>query len=1013
MTDLLGQRIFVGRSTELARLDALLLIAAAGAGTTLVIGGEAGIGKSRLVARFAQRAADRARTLEGACLEVEEGGLPFAPITEILRELVRTTPDERLPALLGPGRAELTRLLPELAARATDLAERGPESDLAAQARLFELVLGVLERISRERPLILAIEDIQWADRSTRKLLTFLSRALRDERVLMVLTTRTDEGGIDEGTLTFLAELEREEHVERLDLRPFGHDEVAEQLEALTGEPPRAATVERLQARSDGNPFFIEELVLAGATSGADLPVVLRDILRARTASLSPAAHDLLRAAAVAGRRIDDRLIATALGRPAGSLGAELREAVDCGILVRTETPAGGDYAFRHGLLQEGVLAELFAGERAALHAAFATALDARVAAGDRSVSAAEIARHWDAAGQPARALAATIEAARVAEAAYAFSEGLRLWSRAAQLLDATPQPERAEGFDRAALLARAAECAELSGEPARAIDLGRAAINALAGETDPERVAGLHNRLRWYAWDSGDRAGAAAAVAAALRDLPASDQSTARARALAQHAGILMAAGDFEGSRGAALQAIELGLRLGAHAEVALARGILGWDRAILGDVDAGIADLRDAASIAEELGSIEGMALGATNLAALLDRVGRSADSLEEARAGYALTERLGVARTYGGLLLGYVAKAELALGRWDEAEASTKAGLRRTTSDRAELWLLLNRARLVTGRGRFADAAALLARARAIDGRLGDNEFRTALLAAEAELAAWLGRPDDAWRQGEDGLGRLRDGPPDPSLAWLASLVLRAQVDALQRLAPHDRTGRRAVLEARVTRIEEAIDRVRGWLRDELRAGRGQALMRLLDLERARLRGPNDPAAWSELAAEWGALDRPYPLAYARYRQAETLIAIGGSRADAAGLLLEAARIAEELGAEPLAALVRDLTKRARLTPRTAGPPGDDPSPGGGLGHHITPREAEVLRLVAGGWTNQQIADALFITRKTASVHVSNLLSKLGVAHRGEAAALAVRLGLVTEPPAPVPPAIESLA
>ena len=1013
MTDLPGQRIFVGRSSELARLEALLLIAAAGAGTTLVIGGEAGIGKSRLVARFAAGAADRARTLEGACLEVEEGGLPFAPITEMLREVVRTTPDERLPALLGPGRAELTRLLPELAARAADLAVRGPESDLAAQARLFELVLGVLERISRERPLILVIEDIQWADRSTRKLITFLSRALRDERVLLVLTTRTDEGGIDEGTLTFLAELEREEHVERLDVRPFSHDEIAEQLEALTGEPPRAAVVERLQARSDGNPFFIEELVLAGATSEADLPVVLRDIVRARTASLSPAAHDLLRAAAVGGRRIDDRLIATALGRPAGSLGAELREAVDCGILVRSETPVGGDYAFRHGLLQEGVLAELFGGERAALHAAFATALDARVAAGDRSVSAAEIARHWDAAGQPARALAATIEAARVAEAAYAFSEGLRLWNRAAQLFDATPQAERIEGFDRGALLARAAECAELSGEPVRAIELGRAAIDSLTGEADPERIAGLQNRLRWYVWDSGDRAGAAAAVSQTLRELPASDQSTGRARALAQHAGILMAAGDFEASSRAALDAIALGLRLGARAEVALARGILGWDRAILGDVDAGIADLRDAANIAEEIGSIEGMALGATNLAALLDRVGRSADSLEAARAGYALTERLGVARTYGGLLLGYVAKAELALGRWDDADASTKAGLRRTTSDRAELWLLLNRARLLTGRGRFSDAAALLTRARDIDGRLGESEFHTALLAAEAELATWLGRPDDAWLHGEDGLERLEDGPPDPSLAWLASLVLRAQVDALQRLPPRDRTGRRAVLEARVAGIEEAIDRVSGGLRDAFRGGRSRALMRLLDLERVRLRGPHDPASWSELAADWRALDRPYPFAYARYREAEAVLATGGSRADAAGLLREAGIVADELGAEPLATLVRDLAARARLARKPAGQPGVDPSLGQGLGHHITPREAEVLHLVVGGWTNQQIADALFITRKTASVHVSNLLSKLGVAHRGEAAALAVRLGLVTEPPAPVSPAVESLA
>ncbi|HYN70779.1 MAG TPA: AAA family ATPase [Candidatus Eisenbacteria bacterium] len=1013
MAQLVGRRIFVGRSAELGRLEALLARAAAGAGTTLVIGGEAGIGKSRLLDRFAKGVGDQARTLEGACLEMEEGGLPFAAITEILREVVRTTPDDRLPALLGPGRAELTRLLPELALRAADLAAHGPESDLSAQARLFELVLGILERISRERPVILAIEDIQWADRSTRKLITFLSRALRDEQVLVILTTRTDERGVDDGTLAFLAELEREEHVERIDLKPFGHDEVAEQVGALTGEAPRAATVERLLARSDGNPFFIEELVLAGATRAASLPVVLRDVLGARIAALSPGAREALRAAAVAGRRIDDGLIATALGRPVGTLGAELREAVDCGILVRAETPSGGEYAFRHGLLHEAVLAELFAGERAALHAAFASALDARVALGDRSVPSTEIARHWDGAGQPALALAPTIAAARVAEAAYAFSEGLRLWDRAAQLFDATPPADRPIGLDQATLLERAAECAEMSGEHERAIDLGRAAIDAVAGDTDPNRVAALRNRLNWYLWDSGDRKGAVAAVSEALTTLPASGHGTAHARALAQHAGILMAAGDFEGSRRAALDAIQLGKRLGARGEVALALGILGWDRAILGDVDAGIADFREGARIAEELGSIEGMALAATNLAALLDRVGRSAESLEAARAGYALTERLGVARTYGGLLLGYVAKAELALGRWDDADASTTAGLRRTTSDRAELWLLVNRARLLTGRGRFPDAAALLARGRAIDARLADSDFHTALLAAEAELAMWLTRVDDAWRLGEEGLGMLRDGPADPSLAWLASLVIRAQADALDRLPPHDRTGRREVLEARVNRIVAAVGRVSGVHR-VLPAGRSRAMQRLLDLERARLQGPNDPAGWGDLAAEWRALDRPYQLAYARYREAEALLAAGGPRARAAALLREAADVADELGAQPLAAVVGQLAARARLELKPEGAHARrDSSAGDRSGYDFTPRETDVLRLVAGGWTNQQIADALFITRKTASVHVSNILSKVGVAHRGEAAALAVRLGLVSEPPAPIPPSAEGSA
>ncbi len=774
MADLLGRRAFVGRGAELSRLRAALAATVSErAGRSVVIGGEAGIGKSRLVRRFADEVegatgAPSAAVLEGACLEVAGDTLPYAPFVEMLRTLVRETPTELLPALLGPGRAELTRIVPELATRAADLAAvPGPE--LASQARLFELILSVFERLARERPLVIVIEDVHWADRSTRDLIGFLSRGLRDDPVLLILATRSEAAGEAAANLAFLAELEREDHVERIELRPFDREEVAEQATELLDEPPLPGDLDRLLSRSDGNPFYVEELILARSTDGAALSPVLRDVLAARVAGLSSGARDVLRAAAAAGRRIDDELLAKALDVPARQLAPALREALASGILVRVETPYGAVSSFRHALLHEVVDAELFPGERVALHAAFAAALEERQLAGDRAVAAVEIARHWDGAHQPARALPYAIRAASGAEMVYAFAEAQVLWQRAAAMFEAIGEAGEVEGRDLADVLFRAAECAVVTGEARRAVGFAQRAIVALVPTGDRGRLELLENRLRWYLWWAGDRDQAMAAVEAALAAMPAAVPSLARARALAQEAGILMLAGDLVRSRDRAREAIAMSAALDSPGETALALGVLGWDVALLGDVEAGIAEFRKGQAIGEALGSIEGMALAATNLAGLLDRVGRSEESLEAARAGYAMTERYGVARTYGAILLGHAAKAELALGRWDDAERSTSLGLRRGATDHGALWLQVNRARLLVGRGRFAEAAVLLDRARAIDERLGGTDHRTALLAAEAELAVWSGHPEDALAPGEHGLATMeRVGMPDPSLA-----------------------------------------------------------------------------------------------------------------------------------------------------------------------------------------------------------------------------------------------------
>jgi DNA-binding CsgD family transcriptional regulator/tetratricopeptide (TPR) repeat protein len=1015
VVEVVEQGGFIGRVVELAVLDEAFARAVAGGGGAVIIGGEAGVGKTWLVDRFLETARGQgAGTLTGACLEYGAGDVPYAPFVEALRSVVRSVEQERLPALLGAGRAELGRLLPELSQRVSTADQ---PLDRSAPARLFELVLGLFERLSAERALAIVIEDIHWSDAATRDLLSFLVRNLRRARVLFVVTARTEELHQRPAVLQFLAELDREPQVERIELLPFGRHEVLEQLEAISAERPTAELVDEIFERSGGNPFFVEQLMVAAQeTDGtADLPPRLRDVLLARVASVSVQARELLRAASAAGRRTDDDLLAAVLEQPLRSVTTALREVIDRGILVDADgvDDGVGGYAFRHALLREVIYGELFSGERLRLHAAFARRLAERGEIGGVPVSPAELAYHWDAARDYPHALPAIVEAARAAEEVYAFTEARRQLERAIELWDRVPDAGEVTGIDRVDLLRHAAEASVLTGSYRRAIELGRAAVDAAQHEpgTDPLRVGQLLERLRWFLYEAGERGAASAAVDEAIRLIPEQPPTAARARALAQAAGLRLLDGEHRAAADLATQALATARAAHAQSEEALADGVLGWATAVLGDVDAGIALFREGLSIAGSLGGVEGIAVGYTNLASLLDRVGRTEASLDAAREGFAITERLGVARTYGGILLGHAAKALINLGRWDEAATVLDQGLDLDPRGRPAIWLRINQARLDTNQGRFDAAARELREAREIDRALSEAElYHAALLTGLAELAMWQGHVADVRQAAAEGLERSReDEPPDPALAWLAAIALRAEADAAQ-LA---RTSRdeEALAESRAmgarikARLEEYAGEVR---RSRLPAtGRTSALAAQCRAELARIEGAVEPSAWRAIADAWTEIGRPYPAAYARFREGEALIGSRTGRDEAEVALRAAHATASSLRAVPLVGEIERLARLARvdLAPRAK----DDTAPAGAtttaerLG--LTDREEEVLRLVTGGWSNRQIADALFISRKTASVHVSNILGKLGASSRVEAAAMAHRLGLGAD--APLPP------
>jgi len=404
----------IGRAAELQRLQAVLGRAEQGRPQLVLLAGEAGVGKTRLLLEFADQAHRcGVRVLTGGCVELGDIGLAYLPVVDALRGLADDPADaELLPeiAATAPG---LSRLLPGMTGP-------GPTGALASdgldQFQVFDAVRALLARHSQRSPVVLVLEDMHWADRASRDLLAFLARTLRSGRVTLVASYRSDELHRRHPLRPVLAELVRLPGVKRIELAPFSQVELAEHLEAITGAPLQADQVERIHARSEGNPFYAEQLLVAGAGDPeVELPPTLTDVLLARVQTLSEPAQQVLRLAAVAGRRVSDRLLAQVVGRSEADMDGGLRAAIAVGVLVADNT--SGTYMFRHALLQEAVYDDLLPGEQVRLHAAYA-----RLLASEPEGVAAELAHHCLASHDLVGALAASVRAAEEAAAVLAPS---------------------------------------------------------------------------------------------------------------------------------------------------------------------------------------------------------------------------------------------------------------------------------------------------------------------------------------------------------------------------------------------------------------------------------------------------------------------------------------------------------------------------------------------------------------------------------------------------------------
>jgi DNA-binding CsgD family transcriptional regulator/tetratricopeptide (TPR) repeat protein len=938
----------VGRDDELGAVLELLGDLPEGQGEVVMVSGPAGIGKTRFVTAAADRLrADGVRVMTGACLDLGSGAPPYVALIAAFRS-VDPPAVQVLDALTG----------------AIDM----------RRSKLFEMLRTTLAALARRRPTVLVIEDVHWLDAITRDALLYLQATMREGRWGMVLTYRDDEIAAPPIAAAFLDVVHRDTAAHVL-LDELSAQEVATQVAGITGEEPSAAYVEHLHRRTGGVPLFVEEVLGAESSGLTGVPDHLRDLFLTRVRRLGTAAMRAVEVVAVHGEPCREQLVATVLRADLGEVATALDGAVAAHVL---HSDAHG-YQMRHELLREAVHDALPASRRRALHGRIATALAATA-----RPNVVALAHHCHEAGDAARAVHANLDAAAVAERVHAPAEVLVYLDRVLAHLDAlsAEDEDAMTAGGRAPLLSRAAEAAYLSGAFQRAVALAEGAL-ALSRDTGAE-AAVRWERLGRYRWVARDGVGAELAYARAVALLPADAPAALRARVLSGYAWYLAIADRLE-------EALDWTQRARTVADESAdplerCRALLGWGNARL-DTDDGLVALQMARDLAVAADAAEELARAYTALDRALRRHGRVAEREVVLREGLTRAAAHGLHGTFTPVLTFLLAEVLLDLGRWDEAERILESPGAAGEGGMPALFRHAYRARLAAGRGRSETVADARDRVTDLSTLLPQQPvWRSIALCAQAEMVLFAGDPERAIAPATEA-GQLTTDP----LCQAEALAVRARAGAdLADWARRD--GREVILpdeeltdaSARMADLDHV--RIRAWA-TTTRA------------ELSRWNGRREPQPWRKAVAAWAAAQDPYRAAYCRWRLAHALLATRSGRGEAARELQMVHRVATQLGAEPLRVAVGDEAVSARIRLEGRGGPSATPETvASQLG--LTPRELEVLPLLAAGRTNAEIAEILVISPRTVDVHVSRLLSKLGAIRRTEAADIAHRRGLLRD-------------
>lgn len=950
---------FVGRHDELASVQRAAGLAADHHPVVILLSGDAGIGKTSLLTEAARRTS--VGHLVGRCVPIGGDAVPLAPLSDLVRSLRRSAPE-----LLESD---------DVAALA-----RWPDVTGTSIGEIFEAVLALLGRLSHEQPTIVVIEDLHWGDAVTWDLFDFLARNLFDEAVVLVATLRAEEVGRDPLRRRRLAEIGRLPIVQRMHLDGLPRADIEARATELLGHPPTHELLERIHTRGGGNPFFTQELV-AAEQQGQTLPGALADLIAGDLDAFDVDGRSVLGAIAAVGHGIDHSLLERVVALDADVLEATLRQAVDARLLLVD----GDRYRFRHALLGEVAYEQLLPPERRRLHRRIADELagDASGSAAERGAGAdragadperlGELAFHLDRGGDAPAAFTARLAAADAAEV-LAPGTALRHLERALALWSAAG-PDSTE--DRSTRLWQAAELAATTVSNQHAIELAREAMRL---GPPAQGAAWAHERLGRYLWAIGDHAASAAEFDAAAAALDAPGPAAGTVATIAGLAQASLMRGHNDDAEAYAARALSLVASPSDHpAAWTMATRVSAVALVQRGELDAGVALARDAVAAAHTANS---RVFAQAYLGTVLLHAGRYDEAATAMLDAIAEAHVTGTDASFGGFLAGVGADALVRAGRYAEAQL---------VLDRFD-----PRVQPPVGTVRLAAASVLLA------GRRGDP------VAVQAAVALVEGMPSDPWQRTQ-----LDHAAADAHVAcgqWpeARKVAQRALATAMGSLPLW---GSRLGMLLTIAEVETALDAVAR--RDDVDAAEVAASLAStfapvdgatppgpmaadrahLDAELSRLVGPQ-PARWQEAVARWEDVGDPYWTAVARRHLAEAAFATD-DLTTAADALQRAHHTAVELGAARLVADLDAFSRRSRLAVEAPRAPVLAAASVDRLG--LTSREAEVLGLVAAGLTNRQIGERLYVSEKTASVHVSNILRKLGVTSRVDAAAIAQRLGV----------------
>jgi DNA-binding CsgD family transcriptional regulator/tetratricopeptide (TPR) repeat protein len=1083
---------FIGRERQLERLAIGLQSAADGKPNALILSGTAGLGLTRLLGETRRRVSALAEpfAIVHGVAGPATAGVPYAPVTSALEALLRPMPDETLVELVGLTGDAIAHLLPRLQPRLAALELLPARPRIVAtewrEARTFEAVLGLLERLGQRQPVVLMLEDLHHADASTRGLVTFLARVSRGQRLMLVATYQPDRLVRSHPLKATLAALATTPSLSTSELAPFDRTELGQLIEVIEGGRASSTTLLLVSERSGGSPLIAEELLASRRElAGVSLAGTFERLVTARADLRSPECCRVLRLLSMVGspvtmptllamaaefeRRSPARPPRSTTGTRKGDgldtdMEAGVAEGFEHGFLVEAAESQDLDPAaecrivFRHELIAEAIAADLLPATRRRYH----SALGATLADQPAPEPGAALVHHL-AAYELAEAVEAALAAAAVAEAHEAGADALAHYERALTLYEVVRPAEPAPQLSDLQVLA--AEAAFAAGEPARAVAYAEAAAAALDDPRERLALGLVMERLGRYRRAAGDHTGALFAYRRAV-DLVPREPSAARARVLASMAQFRMLEGVFSEARRFAQDATAVARVVGEPARQALlhATCTLAVAEAWGDDPEPAVEMLRKTRDEAAELGYLDDLFRVYANLTTVLDLLGRRDEAIAVAYEGIAEAERVGHATVYGNFLRANAADSLYFLGRWQDCRRLCLDALSWNPVGIGFLSPLLNLATVEVATSAGESAGRLLGQVLLAIEAVQDPQFSVPAHQAAAAYALWQEDLADAQRAAERGWERVSATEDWLLMARMAETYL--EVDAALAQDAHRRRDFAALANARERSLPvilhaEAAVRASGVPTRTGSRRHADMALRTARAFRSRVEGRDEVAAWEALAMDWAELGDPYEAARSRWHEAQAILekARGRStRTAAREPLTQAAEGAFALGAWPLLRAVAELSRRAMLplpkeietaleerqepapikaptAGRPQGRPGQPLHRPVGRTQPVQPlvsgstaagvqsgpespvaadfvarsnkwpahdfglsrRELEVLALITEGRSNPEIGRQLYITRKTVAVHVSNILTKLGVSGRVEAAAAAIRLGL----------------